>query len=93
MVHTVDPAPLCKAVTFPRNIISNPTTHLMSWTITNDMPSQCIFTRPLDTLEVCFFYAGKRDGVTDLVENYLAVTSEESLFLPESVSRAWVAAK
>ena len=40
-----------------------------------------------------FFYDGKSNGVADLVENYLAVTHEESLFRPENVSRAWVAVK
>jgi hypothetical protein len=65
----------------------------MTWTIADDTPSRRIFTRPLDTLELGFFYASKRNGVTDLVENYLAVTSDQSLFLPENVSRAWVAVK
>lgn len=65
----------------------------MTWTIANDTPSRRIFTRPLDTLELGFFYTGKLNGVTDFVHNYLVVASNESLFLPENASRAWVAVK
>ena len=65
----------------------------MAWAIIDDTPSRRIFTRSLDTLELGFFYAGKLNGVTDVVENYLVVTCDESLFLPENVSRAWVATK
>ncbi|KAF9651432.1 hypothetical protein BDM02DRAFT_3110474 [Thelephora ganbajun] len=65
----------------------------MAWTITNDTPSRRIFTRSLNPLELSFFYDGKLNGVADLVENYLVVTSDGSLFHPENVSRAWVAVK
>jgi len=65
----------------------------MSWTITDDIPSRRIFTRPLNPIELHLFYDGKLNGVADLVENYLVATSDESLFHPENVSRAWVAIK
>ena len=65
----------------------------MTWTVTDDTPSRRVFTRPLNPLELGFFYDGKLNGVADLVENYLVVTSEESLFHPENVSRAWVVIK
>ena len=65
----------------------------MAWTVTNDTPSRRIFTRPLSPYELGFFYDGKLNGVTDILENYLVVTSDGSLFRPENVSRAWVATK
>ena len=65
----------------------------MAWEITDDTPSRRIFTRPLNPVELGFFYDAKINGVADLVENYLVVTSDPSLFHPENVSRAWVAVK
>jgi len=65
----------------------------MAWTTTDDTPSRRVFTRPLNPLELGFFYDGRLNGVADLVENYLVVTSEESLFRPENVSRTWVVIK
>ena len=73
--------------------ISYPNMHPMAWTITDHTPSRRIFTRPLSPYELGFFYDGKLNGATDLVENYLVVTSDETLFRPENVSRAWVAVK
>jgi len=68
-------------------------TDLMAWRVADDTPSRRIFTRPLNLFEFGFFYDTKLNGVADLVENYLVVTSDESLFHPENVSRAWVAVK
>ena len=65
----------------------------MTWTISDDTPSQRVFTRPLNPLELGFFYDGKLNGVADFVANYLVVTSDESLFHPDNVSRAWTATK
>jgi len=65
----------------------------MAWTITDGTPSRRVFTRPLSPYELGFFYDGEFNGVADIVENYLAVTRDESLFRPENVSRAWVAVK
>ena len=65
----------------------------MVWTTTDDTPSRRVFTRPLNHLELGHFYDGKLNGVADRVENYLVVTSEESLFQPENVARAWVVVK
>ena len=65
----------------------------MGWTVTDDTPSRRVFTRPLDTIELGFFYDSKLNGVADLLEDYLVVTSDEPLFRPENVSRAWVAIK
>ena len=76
-----------------RRSLSCPETYPMTWTTTNDIPSRRTLTRPLDTLELGYYYVGKRNGVADLVENYLVVTNDESLFLPENISRAWVAVK
>ena len=46
----------------------------MAWTVTNSTPSRLVFTRPLSSLEACFFYDGKLNGVrADLVEKYLVV--------------------
>jgi len=61
----------------------------MTWTITDDTPSQRVFTRPLNPAELGFYYDGKFNGVADVVENYLTVTSDQSLFHPDNVSRAW----
>ena len=72
---------------------SHPNTHSMAWTIADDAPSRRIFTRPLNPVELGFFYDTKLNGVADLVENYLVVTNNESLFHPENVSRAWVSVK
>ena len=76
-----------------RRPTSHPNTPSMAWTVTNSTPSRLVFTRPLSSLETCFFYDGKLNGVADLVENYLVVTSDESLFHYENVSRTWVALK
>ena len=65
----------------------------MAWTVTDHTPSRRVITRPLDALELGFYYDGKLNGVADLVENYLVVSSDVSLFHPENVSRAWVALK
>jgi hypothetical protein len=65
----------------------------MAWTTTDDTPSRRVFTRPLNPLELGFFYDGKLNGVADIVANYLVVTSEGSLFHPRNVSRAWVTVK
>jgi len=65
----------------------------MAWEVVDDTPSGRIFTRPLNPVELGFFYDTKLNGVADLVENYLVVTSDSSLFHPENVSRAWVAVK
>jgi len=65
----------------------------MAWTVTDDTPSRRIFTRHLNPVELGFFYDSKLNGVADLVENYLIVTTYSSLFHPENVSRAWVALK
>ena len=65
----------------------------MAWAVTNDTKSPRIFTRPLNPLELGFFSDSKLNGVADLVENYLVVTSDSSLFHPENVSRTWVAVK
>ena len=65
----------------------------MAWKVADDTPSRRIFTRPLNPVELGFFYDTKLNGVADLVENYLVVTSDSSLFHPENVSRAWVAVK
>ena len=73
--------------------ISHPNTHSMAWKIADDTPFRRIFTRPLNPVELGFFYDSKLNGVADLVENYLVVTVDSSLFHPENVSRAWVAVK
>ena len=65
----------------------------MAWTVTNETSSRHTFTRPLSPYELGFFYDGKLNGVADVVENHLAVTSDESLFHHENVSRTWVALK
>jgi len=65
----------------------------MAWKVADDTPSRRIFTRPLNPIELGFFYIAKINGVTDLVENYLVVTSDSSLFHPENVSRAWITVK
>lgn len=65
----------------------------MAWTVADHTPSRRVITRPLDALELGFYYDGKLNGVADLVENYLVVASNVSLFHPENVSRAWVALK
>ena len=65
----------------------------MAWEVADDTPSRRIFTRPLNPVELCFSYDTKLNGVADLVENYLVVTSNPSLFHHENVSRAWVAVK
>ena len=65
----------------------------MAWKVIDDTPSRRIFTRPINSLELSFYYDGKLNGVADLVENYLVVTSDESLFRPENVSRTWTAVK
>lgn len=65
----------------------------MAWAVADDTPSRRIFTRPLDPIELCFFYDSKLAGTADLVENYLVVTGDPSLFSPENISRAWVATK
>ena len=65
----------------------------MAWTVTNETSSRHTFTRPLSPYELGFFYDGKLNGIAYVVENYLAVTSDESLFHHENVSRTWVALK
>ena len=65
----------------------------MTWTISDDTPSQRVFIRPLNPLELGYFYDGKFNGVADVVENYLVVTSDESLFHSDNVSRAWATTK
>ena len=72
---------------------THPIAHPMAWTTADDTPSRRVFTRPLNPLELGFFYDSKLNGVADLVENYLVVTSKESLFHPENVSRAWITIK
>lgn len=65
----------------------------MAWTVTDDAPTRRVFTRPLSPYELGFFYDGKLNGVADILENYLVVTNDESLFRPENISRAWIATK
>ena len=72
---------------------SRSNTYSMVWRIANDIPSRRIFTRPLNPVELGFFYDTKLNGVADLVENYLVVTGDPSLLHPENVSRAWVTVK
>jgi len=82
--------------TFPERVIRSvrhPDTHSMAWTVTDDTPSRRVFTRPLGPYELGFFYDGRFNGIADLVENYLVVTRDESLFRAENISRAWVAVK
>ena len=65
----------------------------MAWSVTDDTPYRRVVTRPLDALELCFYYDSQVNGVADLLENFLVVATDVSLFHPENVSRAWVALK